>query len=82
MYAMDAAARFFDADYDGYDEEAAILQAYAQRTGGRSSNSAAERADFLYRLRSPGTTLRAWMTALGCSRSLRVRLKLPAYRRG
>ena len=31
---MDAAARFFDADYDGYDEDLPILQAYAQRTGG------------------------------------------------
>jgi SAM-dependent methyltransferase len=31
---MNAAARFFDADYAGYDEDLPTLKAFAQRTGG------------------------------------------------
>ena len=31
---MNRAARFFDADYAGYQDDLPVLQAYAQRTGG------------------------------------------------
>ena len=31
--AMNRAARFFDADYAGYLDDLALLEAYAQRTG-------------------------------------------------